>query len=380
MRRKICVIITARPSYSRIKTALLAIRKHPLLALELVVSGSALSEKYGSVIRQIQFDGFDIAASFSNIMEETRPADSLKTVALAIIELSTYFSQSEPDAVITIADRYETIATATAAAFMNIPLIHIQGGEITGNIDNKVRNAITQLADYHFVSTGHAARRVTDMGAKEEQVFITGCPSIDLISEIPDLPQPDFNPLTLYGGVGPLFDINSGYVVVMHHPVSSEHLLSANQTSKIFQIIERLQIPTLWFWPNPDPGTEGISKMIRSYRERHPTAQIHLFKSIEPTHFLNLLRNSLCLIGNSSVGIRECATLGVPVVNIGSRQTGRDRGRNVMDVSWDSDAILDAVKKQISHGHYQPDSIYGDGNSGIYMAELLAKIPLKNYQ
>ena len=362
MKRKICVVITARASYSRIKTALVAIKAHPLLTLQMVVSGSALSEKYGSVINQIRSDGFDITASFSNVMEGSGTADSVKTVALAMMELSTFFSHNRPDIVITIADRFETTATAVTAAFMNIPLVHTQGGEITGNIDDKVRNAVTQFADYHFVSTYQAAERVISMGANKETVFVTGCPSIDLISEVSNHPEHDFNPLTDYGGVGPSFDINSGYLVVMQHPVTNEYLFSGEQTLQTLRAIEKLAIPTFWFWPNSDPGTEGVSKMIRTYREHHPTANIHFFKSIEPVHFLKLLKNSLCLIGNSSVGIRECASMGVPVVNIGSRQKGRERGRNVMDVSYESDAIMEATEKQITHGHYKPEHIYGNGN------------------
>jgi UDP-hydrolysing UDP-N-acetyl-D-glucosamine 2-epimerase len=376
MKRRICVVITARASYSRIKTALIAIKEHPSLTLLLVLSGSALSEKYGSVINQIRSDGFEIAASFSNIMDGSSPADSVKTVALGMMELSTFFSHNKPDFVITIADRFETSATATSAAFMNIPLVHIQGGEISGNIDDKVRNSITALADYHFVSTRNAGKRVIRMGAKKENVFVTGCPSIDLVFEVLKKPESAFNPLIEYGGVGPSFDINSGYLVVMQHPVTDEYHLSADQTLQTLGAIEELGIPVFWFWPNPDPGTEGVSKMIRTYREHHSDANIHFFKSIEPVHFLRLLKNSLCLIGNSSVGIRECASLGVPVVNIGTRQRGRERARNVIDVPYCSNAIVDAAKKQIAYGHYQPDAIYGNGNSGIAMAEILAKISL----
>lgn len=380
MTRKICVVITARASYSRIKTVLTAIKKHPSLTLQLVVSGSALSEKYGAVINQIRSDEFEIAASFSNVMDGSSPVDSVKTVVLALSDLSTFFSHSKPDIVITIADRFETSATALSAAFMNIPLVHIQGGEITGNIDDKVRNCITALADYHFVSTENAAKRVISMGAKEENVFVTGCPSIDLVSEVFYQPKQDFNPLTEYGGVGPSFDISNGYLVVMQHPVSNEYHFSGDQTLQTLKAIEQLEIPTFWFWPNSDPGTEGVSKMIRTYREDHPDVNIHFFKSIEPVHFLKLLKNSLCLIGNSSVGIRECASLGVPVVNIGSRQKGRERGRNVIDVPYHCDAILNATKRQITHGHYQPDPIYGNGNAAMHITEILTNISLNTHR
>ena len=158
--RKICVVITARASYSRIRTVLLAIRQHPDLELQLVITGSALLEKYGSVVTRIESDGFKITARLYNVLEGGNLVVAVKTTALAMIELSTLFENIKPDAVITIADRFETLATAATAAYMNIPLIHIQGGEITGNIDDKVRHAITKLSDIHFVATENAGIRV----------------------------------------------------------------------------------------------------------------------------------------------------------------------------------------------------------------------------
>lgn len=374
MKRKICVVITARASYSRVKTALSVINQHPLLALQLVLSGSAMLDKYGSVVDQIVADGLEILASFSNVLESSSPADSVKTVALSMIELSTFFKQNKPDLVVTIADRYETVATAAAAALMNIPLVHIQGGETTGNIDNKVRNAVTQFADYHFVATEKAQKRVIELGANVKQVFNTGCPSIDIALDILKNNDQNFDPFTLYEAIR--IDLSKGYVVVMQHPVTTEYPYACQQVQETLIAIEALQLPALWFLPNPDLGTDGVSNVLRTYQEQNPDSLIQFFKSMKTDHFLKLIKNSLCLIGNSSVGIRECASLGIPVVNIGSRQSGRERADNVRDVPYHSGSILNAIQEQIKHGHYPPTSIYGNGKSGARIAEILSSIAL----
>ena len=372
MTRKICVVITARPSYSRIKTALTAIVQHPDLELQLVITGSALMDKYGAVINQIKRDGFKITATLSNVLDSGNPADSVKTVGLASIELSTLFEAIQPDIVVTIADRFETMATAIAASYMNIPLAHVQGGEITGNIDDKVRNAITQLSDIHLVSTEAAKQHVIKMGADADQVYKVGCPSIDIALDILRDPIIDFDPFQQYGGVGSAFDIKKGYIIVMQHPVTTEYGMASHQIEQTLIAIENLNLNTFWFWPNPDPGTEAISKQLRTYREMNVNSKIHFFKNMEPVHFLKLLKNAYCLIGNSSVGIRECSLLGVPVVNIGNRQNGREKGNNVLNTDYDFTGIINAVTMQLNHGHYEPDFIYGSGNSGRKIAFALA--------
>src|SRR6267142_5281435 len=184
MRRKVCVVVTARPSYSRIKTVLTAIEQHSDLQLQLVVAASALLDRYGSAINVIKDDGFQVAAQVYMVVEGENPATMAKTTGLGLVELSTIFDNLKPDVVVTIADRYETLATAIAAAYMNIPLAHVQGGEVTGSIDEKVRHTVTKLADLHFVASSKAAERVIRMGEEESTVFVTGCPSIDLAAHI----------------------------------------------------------------------------------------------------------------------------------------------------------------------------------------------------
>lgn len=376
MRRKVCVVVTARPSYSRIRSALAAIRAHPDLELQLVVAASALLDRYGSAVHQVEQDGFAIAARVQMVLEGGDLTSMAKTTGLGLLELSSVFTHLRPDVVVTIADRYETIATAIAAAYLNLPLAHVQGGEITGSIDEKVRHAVTKLADLHFVATRRAAERVIAMGEAPAAVHVTGCPSIDLAVETLRDPRLDFDPYERYGGVGGKMDLSSGYLVVMQHPVTTEHELARTHVSETLHAVRDSGLPTLWFWPNPDAGSDGTSGGIRRFRELERPENIHFFKNMAPADFLRLIYNSRCLIGNSSVGIRECSYLGVPVVNIGSRQLGRERGRNVVDSDYARAEIRRAVDMHLGNGRYESDPLYGDGSAGERIARLLAEAPL----
>jgi len=377
-KRKICVVVTARPSYSRVKTALEAIKNHPGLDLQLVVAGSALLDRYGSAIEIIEKDGFDVTEKVFTILEGETPTAMAKTTGLGVMELANVFYNLQPDAVVTIADRFETIATSIAAAYQNIPLVHIQGGEVTGNIDEKVRHANTKLADIHLVASEDARERVIKMGEDPEYVINTGCPSMDLARSVLEEEELSFDPLEKYGGVGKIGDWRKdGYLVVMQHPVTTEYDSSRQHVEATLEAIDALGIPTFWFWPNVDAGADGTSTGIRSYRERKQPKNIRFFKNMEPEDFLRLLKQSRCLIGNSSVGIRECSLLGVPVVNIGSRQNKRRRGAHVIDCDYETSQIMAAIQTQLAHGHYASEYIYGDGKAGERIAEILATIPLR---
>ncbi|GJM33441.1 MAG: UDP-N-acetyl glucosamine 2-epimerase [Saprospiraceae bacterium] len=376
-KRKVCVVVTARPSYSRVKTALQAIKEHPDLELQLVIAASALLDRYGSAVNYIENDGFQIVAKVFNVLEGENLTAAAKTTGIGILELSTVFDNLSPDVVVTVADRFETMATAISAAYMNIPLVHLQGGEVTGNIDEKVRHAITKLADVHLVSNEIAKERVIKMGEDPTTVFVTGCPSIDLAKEVLNTSDLDFNPYEKYGGVGKLLDMKKGYIVVLQHPVTTEYTLAREHVVKTLQAVKETGLATLWFWPNVDAGSDGTSKGIRAFREWDDASNIHFFKNMTPTDFLKLIYNCKVLVGNSSVAIREASFLGVPVVNIGSRQGGRDRGKNVYDVGYNKEEIYDAIIKHYHNGRCERDTIYGSGDAGEKIAKILAKVPLK---
>lgn len=377
MKRKICVVITARPSYSRIKTALQAVQAHPDLELQLVVAASALLDRYGTAVDFISADGFDIAARVHMVLEGGHLAAMAKTTGIGLMELTTVFDNLRPDVVVSVADRFETLATAVAAAYMNIPLAHVQGGEVTGSIDEKVRHAVTKLADLHFVSCDKAAERVVRMGECRDAVYVTGCPSIDLAATLSADRALNFDPFEKYGGVGPHLDLSNGYAVVMQHPVTTEYDAARQHVTETLHAVDDAGLPTLWFWPNVDAGSDGTSGAIRAFRETERPSRMHFFKNMAPTDFLRLLCNAKVLVGNSSVGVRECSYLGVPVVNVGTRQAGRDRGINVIDVDYDREQIVGGMEKHLSNGTYPCDELYGDGHAGERIANLLATAPLR---
>lgn len=372
--RKVCVVITARPSYSRIRSALEALKARDDIELQVVAAASALLDRYGSVVDEIERDGFEIASKVYMVLEGEQPSTMAKTTGIGMIELATALDNLQPDFVVTIADRHETLATAVAAAYMNIPLVHIQGGEITGSIDEKVRHAITKLSDYHLVSTEQARKRVVKMGEEPETVIVTGCPSIDIAAGVLGDPALNFDPIQKYGGVGAEVDLSNGYLVVLQHSVTTEHELARKHVQETLSAAADSGIPALWFWPNPDAGSDGTSRGIRAFRENRDPRNLHFFKNMAPADFLRVIYHSSCLVGNSSAGIRECSFLGVPVVNIGNRQGGRDRGANAVDVDYDRTAIADAIRKQIAHGRYSSDPLYGDGAAGPRIAAALARI------
>lgn len=377
MKRKVCVVVTARPSYSRVKSALRAIAAHPDLELQLVVAASALLDRYGNSIRYIEQDGFDVAARVYMVLEGETLVTSAKSTGLGLVELASVFDSLRPDVVVTIADRYETIATAIAASYMNIPLAHVQGGEVTGSIDEKVRHAVTKLSNLHFVATKKSAERVIRMGEAPETVFVTGCPSIDLAADILKDPALSFDPLVKYGGVGAPVDILHGYIVVVQHPVTTEYEKARLHVTETLCAIRDLGIPTLWFWPNVDAGSDGMSKGIRAFRENESVPNIHFFKNMTPEDFLRLVYGSLCIVGNSSVAVREGCFLGVPAVNIGSREDGRERGQNVVDVDYDRERIKEVIGCQLRRGRLPVDPLYGDGTAGQRIADLLATVRLR---
>jgi UDP-hydrolysing UDP-N-acetyl-D-glucosamine 2-epimerase len=215
------------------------------------------------------------------------------------------------------------------------------------------------------------------MGEDPATVHWTGCPSIDLAAEILPRSELDFDPMQKYGGVGAPLDLSKGYMVVMQHPVTTEYQLARSHVLETLHAVHELGLPTLWFWPNVDAGSDGTSTGVRSFRENIAPKNIHFFKNMEPQDFLRLVYNARCLVGNSSVGIRECSFLGVPVVNIGIRQGGRERGENVLDVGYTRDEIRTAIERQVGHGRYPSDVTYGEGNAGSRIAGLLAEAPLR---
>jgi UDP-hydrolysing UDP-N-acetyl-D-glucosamine 2-epimerase len=374
--KKICIVITSRASYARVKSLLKAIQKNENLELFLVGAASLLLYKYGNAVEILEKDGFKINEKVYMVVEGENPTTMAKTVGIGIIELATVLDNYKPDIVVSIADRFETICTAITASYLNIPVAHIQGGEITGSIDEKVRHAVTKFSSLHFVSNEFAAKRVRAMGEAEESIFVTGCPSIDLAKEIQGSHQfmtTDYL-YSKYGGVGGRVDIDKDFIVVLQHPVTTEFGKAYNQMKETLMAVYKSKVPALIFWPNVDAGSDSTSKAIREFRENYNQDRLHFFRNFTPHDFLALLLKSKCIVGNSSVGIRECSFLGVPAINIGTRQNGREHGENVINVSHSQQDILKALKKHSKNGNRYPSTtLYGDGTAGEKIAKLLEK-------
>lgn len=371
-RRRVCVVVASRANYARIKTALLAIAQHPALELQIVAGASLVLERFGNAIDVLEADGFEPAAVVRFIIEGETPTTMAKSTGLGLLELPTVFENLRPDVVVTIADRFETVSTAIAAAYMNIPLAHTQGGEVSGSIDESVRHAVTKFAHLHFPATELSRQRIIAMGEDPATVHNTGCPSIDLVARA-DLGAPRAALAELNRrGTGAPIDPRKPYLLMMQHPVTTEYVDSFDQINISLDAVARQGMQALVFWPNVDAGSEAVAKGIRLFRDKGEAHGFHFFRNLQPELFARLLAHASCMVGNSSSGLREGAFLGTPVVTVGSRQRNREHGRNVVEVSHDFDEITEAIRAQVEHGPYERDTLFGDGDAGERIAERLA--------
>lgn len=369
--RKICIVIGSRANYTSIKSAMRAIKEHPDLELQLIVGASALLDRYGEVIEVIERDGFRAAARVYMLIEGETPTTMAKSTGLGLLELPTIFGQLQPDVVLTVGDRFETMATALAAAYMNIPLAHTMGGEVSGTIDESIRHAVTKFSHIHFPACTEARDRIIRLGERPEDVYMVGCPRMDLVAEVL---EEDRNGLghVFEEGVGGKFDLNQPFVVVSEHPVTTEYGHGERQIAETIKAVQSVRLPAIVLWPNADAGSEHVAAGIRKFREHNEDSNMHFFKNLPPEIYIRLMKRTSCLVGNSSSGIREGAFIGTPVVNIGTRQAMRQRGRNVIDVDHNRSSIADAIVHQVEHGPYCPEPIYGDGIAGQRIANILA--------
>jgi UDP-hydrolysing UDP-N-acetyl-D-glucosamine 2-epimerase len=373
--RNVCVVVGSRANYSSIKSAMRAIRDHPDLTLQLVVGASALLDRYGTVLDLIEADGFVPDERVFMLIEGETPGTMAKSTGLGLLELPTAFERLRPDVVITVGDRFETMATALAATYMNIPLAHTMGGEVSGNIDESIRHAVTKFAHVHFPACTDAGDRIVRMGEEPERVHVVGCPRMDLVAE--ELERGDGLSHVFEEGVGPEFSLDEPFVLVSQHPVTSEYGSGEKQITETLLAVEEVGLPALVLWPNADAGSEDVARGIRKWRATHRDAAMHFVKNVPTADYIRLMARTACLIGNSSSAIREGAFIGTPAVNVGSRQLGRQRGSNVVDSGYSKDEIAAAIRAQIEHGRYDREPIYGDGAAGKRIADVLATGELK---
>lgn len=376
--RRICVVVGSRANYSSIKSVMCAVQAHPDLELQLVVGASALLDRFGSVVEVIEGDGFKPDAKVNMMIEGETPVTMAKSTGLGLLEMPTIFDQLKPDIVISVGDRFETMATAIAAAYMNIPLAHTMGGEVTGTIDESIRHAVTKLAQIHFPANRQAAERIICMGEDPDTVHVVGCPRIDLVADIAhndgQLPE---RALLEYEGVGGHINLDEAFLLVAQHPVTTEYGQGERQITETLMALHQLNMPTIMLWPNVDAGSEDVARGMRKLREHYRHDFIRFYKNFPVETYVRLMIRCACMVGNSSAAIREGAFLGIPAVNIGTRQTGRERGKNVIDVGYDREEILDAIHQQLHNGRYPSEHIYGDGHAGKRIADILRSCSLR---
>lgn len=372
-KRKICFIITSKIHYGRSKMILKEIQNHPDLELQIIVGASAILPTYGDILAIMERDGFPYNAKITMTFEGGTPVAMAKTAGIGITEFATAFENLSPDIVIVRGDRYEVLSAAIAASYMNIPVAHIEGGDVSGTIDESVRHAITKLAHIHFATNEESQQRIARMGEHPDYIFNMGSPELEFVA------SNGFNfttELINYLGVGNDIDLSKKYIMVMQHPVTSEISQNRKNLEETLEAVYKTGIPTIWFWPNVDAGTDEVSKAIRVFREKYNPENIRFIKFIPAEEFTALLRNASALVGNSSAGIKEASFLGIPVVNIGTRQQGRMRGESVVDVPYEREAIRKAIEAQVAHGKYEPNLQYYKENTSKNIVEKLASIEL----
>ena len=369
IKRKICFVINSRANYARIKSTMKECLNYETMDIYIVVGASGLLYNYGKVDEIIEFDGFNIDYRVYSAVSGDNPELMAKTTGLAIIELSMVFAKIKPDFVVSVADRYETLGTVIAASYMNIPVVHTQGGEISGSIDESVRHACTKLSHLHFPATKKAANIIKQMGENPDSIFVTGCPAIDLVESTPLVPIEKI--FSKYSGVGAKLDFTNPYLLVPQHPVTTKHFEARNQIDETLKAIIKLDLQTIWLWPNIDSGSDSISKFLREFREKNISSKIHFYRNFSAEDYVNVMKNASCIVGNSSSGIREASYMGLPSVVIGDRQSGRECADNVMFSNYNSEDISNKILRQLKQIKYNKSTLYGDGNAGYKMAQIL---------
>ncbi len=393
-KRKVCVVLTSRTHYGRSLLTLKALRDHPNVELQIVLGASAILDKYGNIEKELAREGFKVDRKVTMLLEGQNHLTMAKTTGLGLIEFATVFEDLSPNIVLLRGDRFEILGPAIAAAYTNRTLAHIEGGDVTGTIDESVRHAVSKLAHIHFPTTQKCEERLLRMGENPQKVHNVGSQDIDFLAHSNlSFPHDLFtDQYTGQKGAGPKLDLTQGYLLVLQHPVTTEYGDSQQQIRETLAAIHKLNMPTILIWPNIDAGSNQIEQEIRKFMYRQgklikpqhtqgqenieQNSQIHFYRHVNADMFVRLLNHASCLIGNSSAGIKESSFLGTPVVNIGTRQAGRERAANVLDVTYNKDQIFSAASEQIRHGKYLKSTLYGEGKAAARIADVLSSCSL----
>jgi UDP-N-acetylglucosamine 2-epimerase (non-hydrolysing)/GDP/UDP-N,N'-diacetylbacillosamine 2-epimerase (hydrolysing) len=371
MKRKIAVITTSRADYGHLYWPLRDLSENENVDLKIIALGSHLSPEFGNTIGEIEKDGFRIASRVECLLSSDTDIGMAKTIGLAILSLADLLGEMRPDLLLLIADRYEMLAPASVALALRIPIAHIEGGEISeGAIDDAVRNALTKMGHIHFTSTVAARERVIAMGEEEWRVHRAGAPSLDNLRR-----RTLFSRKQVEEGLA--LDLRRPTVLVVYHPMTIARD-TLQEADSLFTALEALPDQILFCYPTADAGSRALIDRTKSFIGRRGHGQI--FTNLDSVMYLSLLRQVEVLVGNSSSGIMESASFALPTVNVGIRQQGRERARNVLDAGASSRAVLDAVNTARSpefrdslRGMVNP---YGEGFASETIVRVLTTIPL----
>lgn len=365
--RKICYVTGTRADFGLIRRTLHAINHTDELELSIVATGMHLEEKYGYTITEIEQAGFNIAARIPNTRTDLSNGSSMAhNLGRMICEMTDAFDRISPDLILVLGDRGEMLAGAIAALHLNIPLAHIHGGERSGTIDESIRHAVSKIAHYHFVSTNESRERLIRMGEMPDKVYVVGAPGLDGITEDANIEREillsDFK-----------LEKNKQLALFVFHPVVQEAEHAGKDAQVILDCLLEQNLQIIALKPNSDAGSASVCTVLEQYA-KHPDIRVitHLQRNV----YLSLLAIADMLIGNSSSGIIEAASFGTPVLNIGTRQNLRERNKNVIDIAADKSALSLAIKSLRVKGRLQPENVYGSGDSGSRIVDLLKKISL----
>lgn len=367
--RKIFVLIERRADYSRYKPILEELQRDPFFEIYIVVTGICLLELHGNDVNYIEKDGFTINSKIQmfNESNDDTGAEMVRSLSRILHAITYELEKVKPDIVLSGFDIGGNFAVTIAAAHMNIPVAHIQGGEVTGSIDESIRHAMSKFAHIHFPATELSRQRLIRMGENPDYIFTVGCPSIDVLLKTPAIPrrviEENLN-----------IDLSLPTLLLIQHPVTTEDIHSLDQIRNTIEAIIESGVQCITSLPNNDAGSSKIIEYIK-------TNNIKWYPSLSTEIFVNLYRNVSAIIGNSSSGIHESSTMKIPAINIGSRQQGRERPKNVIDVTYNKDEIVKAINKAVFDNNFRESvksisNPYGDGKTAVRIKNVLKEISL----
>jgi len=371
MKRKIAVVTTSRADYSHLYWPLHDLSRHPEVDLQLIVMGSHLSPEFGATVGEIERDGLAIAARIECLLSSDTDVGMAKTIGVATLSLADCLGQMRPGLLLLIADRYEMLAPAAVALALRIPIAHIEGGEISeGAIDDAVRNALTKMSHIHFTSTFAARDRVIVLGEEEWRVHRAGAPSIDhLRRDTLHTREQVEQQLQI--------DLQQAITVVVYHPVTIARD-TTREADELFAALQQIAGRIIFCYPNADAGSRELIERTRQFQQQRPDA--HVFVNLPALTYWSLLKNVDLMVGNSSSGIMETPSFALPTVNVGLRQQGRERARNILDAAPAQADILAKIaiarSPQFCQSLQGMQNPYGDGHAAEKIVNVLTSVPL----